>query len=272
MYRFIIKIFVFSLLIFSWSCTTQEKDLVAQTGISKISDGYPLIVESDHQIVTHSYFHLSYNEKYEQADWVAYILTARMVENEAAERTDNFRSDPDVATGSAVTSDFTNSGYDRGHLCPAEDMDFSYVAIDETFYMSNMSPQHPSFNRGIWKTLETSVRNWALDNDSIYVITGPIFDNITEFIGKNEVGVPKYFFKIVADISADKGIKAIAYLMPNEKSIESIHYYAITIDELEQKTGYNFFANLVEDVQYQLESSIDTTMWREVARKKKVKQ
>ena len=78
-------------------------------------------------------------------------------------RKNDFRIDPVVKTVSATPADYRNSGYDRGHLCPAGDMAFSEIAMSESFYMSNISPQVPSFNRGIWKTLEQKVRDWSLD-------------------------------------------------------------------------------------------------------------
>jgi endonuclease G len=89
-------------------------------------------------------------------------------------RKDNFRSDPKVKTGSAALSDYKGSGYDRGHLAPAADFKWSATAMSESFYMSNMSPQVPGFNRGIWKNIESTVRNWAVENDEIYIVTGPV--------------------------------------------------------------------------------------------------
>ena len=101
-----------------------------------------------------------------------------------------------VTTGSAHSSDYTKSGYDRGHLCPAADMDFNPVAMEESFFMSNISPQAPEFNRGIWKDLETEVRNWAKKEKKIYVVTGPVFRDNKGTIGEDKVTVPGYFFKI----------------------------------------------------------------------------
>ena len=89
-----------------------------------------------------------------------------------------------VASGSAKPSDYVKSGYDRGHLCPAGDMTQSVEAMSETFYMSNMSPQVPGFNRGIWKSLEEQVRKWGKE-EQIHVVTGPVFENEKENRGES---------------------------------------------------------------------------------------
>ena len=112
----------------------------------------------------------------------------------AAKRGDDFRPDPAVPTGSATPQDYTRSGYDRGHLAPAADMSFSVKTMSESFYMSNMSPQAPQFNRGIWSKLEKQVRHFATKEKRIVVVTGPILPvEKTITIGANKVTVPQYF-------------------------------------------------------------------------------
>src|SRR6056297_2800745 len=150
------------------------------------------------QVVEHTHYTLSYDEQHEQAEWVAYELTASEV-NGSYDRTDNFRKDPKVSTGSASLSDFKGSGYDRGHLAPAGDMSFSYTAMSESFYLSNMSPQEASFNRGIWRQLESQVRDWAQNNGSVYVVTGGILDGSYQDIGPNDVTVPSDYYKVILD-------------------------------------------------------------------------
>ena len=112
------------------------------------------------QQISHLGYTLSYNEKHEQASWVAYELTAGELRGTIA-RTDNFKADASVTTGSASLADYRGSGFDRGHLAPAADMKWSREVMSESFFMSNMSPQEPGFNRGIWKKLEGKVRDWA---------------------------------------------------------------------------------------------------------------
>jgi len=144
----------------------------------------------DDQIIEHEYYTLKYNERNEQADWVAYKLKGEDLERASYKRKDNFKSDPDVKSKSAHPDDYKGSGYDRGHLAPAADFTWSESALKETFFMSNMSPQVPGFNRGIWKKLEAKVRTWATENNVVYVVTGPIYVDKSEKIGKNKVAIP----------------------------------------------------------------------------------
>jgi len=150
------------------------------------------------QVVDHTYYSLSYSEDHEQAEWVYYMLTGEMVRSGSVSRTDNFREDPSVTTRSASLGDYKGSGYDRGHLCPAGDMQINNISMSESFYMSNMSPQEPSFNRGIWKKLESTVRNWAVKEDTIYVVTGGVLSSSKGSIGPCRVTVPEYYYKMVA--------------------------------------------------------------------------
>ena len=180
-------------------------------------------------IVKHSYYTLSYNEKYEQANWVYYSLTDSMVLNGGEERSNNFKVDKLVQTGSAKSSDYTKSGYDRGHLCPAADMGFNPVAMQESFLMSNISPQIPDFNRGIWKELETAVRKWAKQEHKIIVVTGPIFKDSKGVIGLDKVLVPGYFFKIIYDATGEP--KMIAFILPNNRSDRPLTDFIVSTDE-----------------------------------------
>lgn len=210
-------------------------------------------------IVRHAYYTLSYNEKCEQANWVYYTLTDSMVIQGGQERSNKFRYDKMVPSGSAKTSDYTKSGYDRGHLCPAADMDFSRIAMEESFLMSNISPQAPEFNRGIWKDLETEVRNWAKKEHKILVVTGPVFNENKGTIGEDKVVVPGSFFKIVYEETDEP--KMIAFVLPNRKSDRPLTDFVVTIDEAEKLTGYDFFSQLPDGLENKLESRIDLSVW-----------
>lgn len=202
--------------------------------------GYPDTDITD-TILTYTGFDLGYNEHYEQASWVVYVLTREEVVSGTQERPDRFRPDTSILTGSAALSDYRGSGFDRGHLAPAADMKWSEQAMDESFLLSNISPQYPSFNRGIWKQLEEKVRQWAIEKDSLYVITGPVLDPISGVIGENEVGIPCYYFKVLVDLSPPE-YGMIAFLLPNDGSSKELTDYALTVDSLEIVTGYDFFA------------------------------
>jgi endonuclease G len=202
---------------------------------------------------------LSYNEKYEQANWVYYVLTDSMVIAGGQERSNKFKTDPLVSTGSAKSADYTKSGYDRGHLCPAADMDFSRVAMEESFLMSNVSPQAPEFNRGIWKDLESEVREWAKQKHRLYVVTGPVFSENKGTIGQDRVLVPGYFFKVLFDESSMPEI--IAFVLPNQKSDRPLADFAVSVDELEKLTGFDFFSQLPDEVENKIESKVELAGW-----------
>ena len=210
-------------------------------------------------IVKHLGYTLSYNEKHEQANWVAYELTATETKK-TVERSNDFRPDEAVSTGSATNEDYQGSGYDRGHLAPAADMGWSEKAMEESFFYSNMSPQAPSFNRGIWKRLEEQVRQWAIDNQSIYVVTGPVLTDNLPSIGVNKVSVPQYYYKVILDYTKPE-LKGIGFILPNASSTLPLQSYAMPIDSVERKTGINFFSALPDEQEQTIEKSICLSCW-----------
>lgn len=222
--------------------------------------GYPETPLAD-TIKSYTGFDLAYNEEFEQASWVAYVLTRNDVLQGTESRTDNFRFDTSIFSGSAALADYRGSGYDRGHMAPAGDMKWDRGAMSESFLLSNMSPQDPYFNRGIWKKLEQQVRDWAVEKDSIYVVTGPVLATVNSSIGENHVGVPGFYFKVLADLSPPDH-SFIAFLLPNERSSEALERFALSVDSLELFTGYDFFASAPDkEVIEWLESQLDLTSW-----------
>ncbi|WP_221936595.1 DNA/RNA non-specific endonuclease [Litoribacter populi] len=218
-------------------------------------------VDQNGELISHSAYSLSYDEENEQAYWVSYKLTADML-NGGIKRGNNFREDPTVSTSSASPLDYRLSGYDRGHLAPAGDFTYSKTAMDESFYMSNMSPQLPGFNRGIWKKLEDQVRYWAQANEQIFVVTGPVIKENSLTLGQNKVAVPEYFYKVILDIHPPE-YKAIAFLMKNEKSNRPLLDFAITVDSLERFAGLDFFPMLPDSLEKRLEKSNNHEIWFE---------
>ncbi|MBU6325611.1 MAG: DNA/RNA non-specific endonuclease [Bacteroidetes bacterium] len=218
----------------------------------------PLIRPGD-QIVRHTGYTLCYSETHEQAAWVAYDLTR----SEAAggyERTNKFIPDPSVQTGSATAADYANSGYDRGHLAPAGDMGWSAITMSESFYYSNMSPQEPSFNRGIWKKLEEQVRAWANADSVLYVVTGPVLSEGLPTIGPNMVSVPRYYYKVLLDFNKP-GFKAIGFVLPNAPSSLPLSSFAVSVDSVERLTGLDFFPALPDGAEDLLESDCCVNCW-----------
>lgn len=212
------------------------------------------------ELIHHSFFSLSYSEEHEQAYWVAYEFTYQEAFS-AFERSDDFRFDPSVSTGSADLEDYIGSGYDRGHLAPAGDMGFSETAMTESFYFSNMSPQDPSFNRGIWKKLESQVRSWALTDSLLYVVTGPVLEDSLPTIGPNQVAVPRAYFKIVLSPEGES-FKGIGFLLPNAKNSQAIEAFIVSIDSIETLTGLDFFPALEDSVEFAVEQGSDAGAWQ----------
>lgn len=219
---------------------------------------YPF-TENSNEIISHTGYSFLFSNKDKQAVWIAYQLT-----NEETvklyNRSDRFTPDKSVKSGTANDNDYKGSGYDRGHLAPAADMGWSVKVMEESFYYSNMSPQKPSFNRGIWKQLEELTRDWAVQNKEIYIVTGGVLNDSLSSIGKNKVSVPKYYYKVILDYS-EPSIKGIGFIMPNESSKEPLQRYAVTIDSVERFTGINFFYQLPEDQEKVIESTLSIKSW-----------
>lgn len=210
-------------------------------------------------IVSHTYYTLSYSEDHEQAEWVYYVLNSNQL-NSSTERKNNFRPDNKVKTYSAQLYDYKGSGYDRGHLAPATDMKYNTISMSESFFMSNMSPQSPSFNRGIWKKIEKQFRDWSYKYGELVIITGPVLkgENYGS-IGYNKVTIPKWYYKVAIDPSNYE--RNLAILIENKGSSASIKSFVVTIDYLEEFSGLDFFHNLSDEIEESFESSIHTNLW-----------
>lgn len=211
------------------------------------------------QIIKHNAYTLSYNEKHEQAEWVAYSLHKNDIVYTNRKRP-FFIKDPKVKTSSADWRNYKKSGYDRGHLCPAGDRKSTKKDFDETFYTSNISPQKHSFNAGIWNRLEQKTRYWAKKHNHLYVVTGGILTDNLNTIGKEKVSIPNYFYKILLDYTEPE-IKTIAFLIPHKESNKPLYEFVVSIDVLEEKTGIDFFTDLPDNVENKLESSTSYKNW-----------
>ncbi len=210
-------------------------------------------------IVYHKYYSLSYAEKYEQAEWIAYRLNKDHISYITLERP-YFIQDDKVRTGSADWRNFKNSGYTKGHLLPAADRKFNVEAYNETFLTSNISPQVYDFNAGVWLRLEEKTRYWAQKYDELYIITGGILTIDLETIGYEAVAVPDYFYKIILDYKEPE-IKAIAFLIPHKESDAPLYDFVTSIDEIEILTNIDFFPILPDELESKLESSSDYKKW-----------
>ena len=235
--------------------------------------GLPTVFPNE-QLVKHSAFYLDYAEKYEVARWVAHIILPDVI-NGVVTRTNDFRVDSSITTGSSVEADYflktmrpdstykyDGFGYDRGHLAPSADFRWSQTALSESYFYSNMTPQLPIFNREGWGELEDAIRGYMYRNPTtqLYVITGPILNDSLHKIerGVNKVTIPKYFWKIALDL---KNQRAIGFIMPNEEITKPLQSFAVPISEIEQKTGLQFFTKLSPEIRQNITQQKNITDW-----------
>ncbi|MGN0740846.1 MAG: DNA/RNA non-specific endonuclease [Treponema sp.] len=217
--------------------------------------------EDSHQIISHNGFILCYREFYEQPEWVCYTLDKNKTQKNV-KRNDKFRSDPQVATGSASLDDYKKSGFDRGHLAPAADLTYSKETMSDSFFLSNMSPQRADFNRGIWKDLESELRTQTENFDVLYIVTGPVLEKKDyETTGVNSVAVPEFFYKAILAVKDGK-YHAIGFILPNQKCTDSFWNYAVPVDEIEKRTGIDFFYRLDDTLEAELESQFFLSDWK----------
>jgi endonuclease G, mitochondrial len=212
--------------------------------------------------------------------WVCESVTAGQLSGHVARR-NQFKADPDIKGSKAYPGDYAGSGYDRGHQAPAGNQTRDPELKDQTFYMSNMAPQRPSLNRGIWKLLEDRTRAWVTRYGYAYEWTGPIRcvphserplaraairsaaaeSCERRTIGRNEIAVPLYFYKIVL-VPDQSAWRAIAFVLPNTdfKPPYRLESYIKSIDWIEQQTGIEFMPNIALHERRALKSGV-ASMW-----------
>ena len=197
-------------------------------------------------------------------------------------RHDDFKADLEVAVSSTL-DDYSGSGFSRGHLCPSADRLCTVEQNKQTFFLTNMQPQYQSHNGGLWSRLESQVREYATNDDytdthcdTLYVVkAATITDKVT--IGEEQVDgvyaekcnnrllIPKYFYMALLHYNKElDAYQAIAFWtdhLGTTQSVADLSIYAISIDELEKRTGIDFFCNLPDVIEEDVESSIDLDFW-----------
>jgi len=241
---------------------------------SLLEKGIPEIADEE-VLVCHKAICLVYSEEHEMAKWVAHIISHDIV-NGNVSRTNDFRVYSLISTGSSEEADYflktkredgsyeyDGFGYDRGHLAPSADFRWSEIALSESYYYSNMTPQLPEFNREIWANIEGFLRAHIYNNPDkdIFVVTGPVLtdDLPKQKRSKNKVSIPEYHFKVAVDFSENKGI---AFLISQEHTDYPLESYVVSIDSVEAFTGINFYPNLTEEEEKSIESASNISDWR----------
>ena len=228
-----------------------HKITINDIGLPKTHYPYP--------VIKHKTLSLQYSKSHKQPIWVAYELLSSHL-NGSISRLNKFKNDPEIGLDINFDKNYSRSGFDRGHLVPAADMKWSVISMDESFYYSNVSPQYPSFNRGIWKVLEDKVREWATLNDRLYINIGPVFGDENHVMGIDRINIPDAFYKVILDYT-NPDVKAIAFYIPHIQSNESIDKYAISVDSLEKIIGVDFFSNLPDNQEEIIERELCLKCW-----------
>jgi endonuclease G len=153
----------------------------------------------------HSFYDVNYNSNLKNPRWVIFRTSQIMRQRTLSRGGMSFKSDP-LIIKTPGTKSYDKSGFDRGHLCPAEDMSFNLTALKESFYTSNICPQNPTLNRGLWKELESFSR----EQEHI-IISGPIFLSYFNTLSFNGISIPHAFFKIIYDKNNQR---IICFLIP----------------------------------------------------------
>lgn len=212
------------------------------------------------QILKRTGYVASYNKTTLLPNWVAWHLTAERTEGSAKRSGVDFAEDTEVPEPRATDWDYYNSGYDRGHMCPAADNKWSKKAMEESFLFTNMCPQNGNLNRGDWNEMEMACRKWAKKYGDLYIVCGPIlYKGKHKTIGKNKVVVPEAFFKVV--LRTGDNPQAIGFIYKNTSGNRPKDSYVNTVDEVERITGIDFFSSLPDDVEKKVEAECDLGLW-----------
>ena len=262
------------------SVRAQEKDLMMQLEDFKLKQlrydlerfGLPKTKPGE-EVIKHSAMALVYDEEHEQAKWVAHIITPDIIDGDVS-RSNDFRPDPKVITGTCVEEDYflkylqpdstyvyDGYGFDRGHLAPSADFRWSEKALSESYYYSNMSPQVADFNRGKWAELEGMLRGYVYRHKKqLYVVSGPILkpDLPKSERSINKVSVPELYYKVVLDLELQR---AIGFIMPNKEILYPIESFAVSIDKVEEESGLDFFPELSDLMENNLEAQKNIKDW-----------
>lgn len=209
--------------------------------------------DGDEIVLHRKGYTVSYDKRRKTPKWVAWHLTSDHAGGEVERHENLFHDDLDVPSPRATDNDYFNSGYDRGHMCPAGDNKWNNTAMNETFLFTNICPQVHGLNAGAWNDLELACRGWARKYGDVYIACGPIYEGNPITIGRNRVAVPTAFFKVILCMRGQGAPKSIGFIYPNATASRKMFSYAMTVDEVERRTGIDFFTNLDDDVEDRVE-------------------
>lgn len=212
------------------------------------------------QVKDYKGFRISFNAGNHTPNWVAWELLATETDG-GYSRSNKFWTDFDVE-GCPGSKDYTNSGFDRGHMCPAGDNKSTKEMMQESFVMTNICPQAGALNKRAWKKLEEQCREWARRDSALIIVCGPVYrDKDTKRLGETGVRVPSAFFKAIIAPYVENP-RGIGFIFPNMLSPGNMFSYAMPIDKIEEITGFDFFHQLPDDIENTIESKIEVRQWQ----------
>ena len=220
------------------------------------------LIDRPEQILHRRGYTTSYNQQTKTPNWVAWHLTDAHTRGRIQRQQEVFAEDEDIARGQRATdSDYYNSRYDRGHMCPAGDNKWDQLAMTQSFLFTNICPQNHGLNKYEWNDLEMLCRDWARKYGAIDIVCGPLFTagGGQKTIGRNKVWVPDAFFKVVL---CRKGKpKAIGFVYRNEGKKQAMADAVRTVDEIERMTNIDFFPALDDETETRIEATSDLDAW-----------
>ncbi len=243
---------------------TKADPATDDTEISSAGDSLQ-IVKSDNseasRILEYEGFTVNFNPEMHQPNYVVWELTAAESTATDVSRKDyDFEQDFDVES-CATLMDYKRSGFSRGHMFPAADAKWDARAMHDCFLLTNMCPQKSELNTGAWKSLEEKSRKWAQRDGSIIIICGPVLtDRLTHTIGTTPVPVPERFFKVILAPQA-KPVRAIGFIMNNGYVEGGMQAAAVSVDEVERTTDFDFFSALPDDIEEKIEAECNFPLW-----------
>ena len=212
-------------------------------------------------MLTRKAYITSYNKRTRTPNWVAWTLTKAHTYGGNLRENERFEEDMDVPEPRSTYQDFYNSRYDRGHMCPAGDNKWDRDAMTESFLMTNICPQNHGLNKEDWNDLEMQCRTWARRFGELTIVCGPLFEDGDEarLIGRNKVRVPTGFFKVVYRQQPEP--HALGFIFRNNGSSQPWREQVVSVDEVERRTGFNFFYQLPDDVEDDVEAESALRGW-----------
>lgn len=253
-------------------------DIWGEIGLDVLMKNVP------NQLLTRLSYTTSYNKETRCPNWVAWHLTAEHTDGEFVRRGVPYFDKVGEACGIGIVNRETSKGdyfvdmeaeaprqefedwekrpaeMSHGHICPAGDNKWSKVAMNQSFLLTNMCPQDETLNGGGWKKLEDRCRDWAKKYDDIYIVSGPIFyDGVRRSFGKNKIGVPDAFFKVV--LCVNDSPKAIGFIYENSSQSQSMAKCVRSVDDVEKITNFDLFYSLPDSIEDEIESYCNLNDW-----------